>query len=1267
MSARRRAGMAAMAGLAWVFAALPGSAAPAEPPAGAAPGGATALIAPDLLAQAEEAARTGEPLDVVVAFAAAPDLDVLAGDQEAVVAGLQAAAAGSRTAFEARLAEGGTFAGATVLNSLWIDNSVLVRLPAAEAAAQVSALARAPDVAWIAPNAEVRAAEATTTAAGTQRTPDAVVDRTWGVDRIGAHRVWDELEVDGSGVRVATLDTGVDIGHPDLAGRMAVDDQAEPSDETHPGGWMEFDSYGQRVRSAPHDTTGHGTHVSGTIHGGDESGVAVGVAPGAQLMHGLILPGGTGTLYQLMAGMQWAIDPVDVHGEPAGEPADVVNMSLSQVGFHPAMIAPTRAIRAAGIVPVFSIGDGCPPGLTSNPANVYEAVAVGTTDGTDAVDPSSCGGVVDRSNWPNAPATWPDSYVKPDLTAPGTDVYSTLPGGGYGHLSGTSAATPHVAGTVALMLSARPGLVVDDVQRVLAQTAIFDARHGYERPNERYGQGRVDALRAVSEVALSSGLTGTVTDAVTGGPVEGATVIVTGDDSGRTTRTDEAGRYTLLLEPGTYELTAGGFGYGDAARTAVVRADAVTTADAALTPSPSGSVAGTVTYADTGSPVPGVDVALAGTPLTAVTGSDGRYRFDGVPAGDWAVTAHSATLPDPDPLPVTVAAGATAALDVELRAPLPTVATLGDDIGHLRGFLAGQDIEAVPITWERAGGDLSGFGTVVVSYAAGVTEGELTALLDAADASGTGIVFLDTWHWDPFGISLLVDYLGNPAARYEDGGIAVEGDLYYEVLADHPIFAGWEVGDRILIDELSLNRFHAWFEGYAGDDREVIGTIGRTDTGTVGDAVAVQQRPTNRHVLLSAHGTTTSNHPGTWTDDAGTVFTNALAWAGPVPDPALPRVVEWNLRVDEAVTTAGGEVVVSADVTNVGGSPVTHTAELVVHGAVAATAEVTLEPGETRTVSWPLRRDEARVYPVRVGEEAATFRVRPPRVELTTLPGATVELVDPSGEWLMPLGGTDAAGRLTFEPPVAGDHVVVVRDAEHLLVEPVTVTGDEALDLRPDVAGLAAVDLRLDSIGGGHTAVSYLRHELTGALGFPFPAGTVLVTPGRYDVQHVHTVRAFEHDSWAVSAVAPLPAATAGATSTVSFGGPAVAAATATVAGTQLTIDWSVTDAHGLVFVSMGEPGPRRAPAGATVLEDVTGLLTGAGARETEVVIRLFGPSGAQLHGGGVGWGEGTLTRDLTSYADPVPAGTYRVTLTAETGGYPPGELVATARARVRP
>lgn len=168
------------------------------------------------------------------------------------------------------------------------------------------------------------------------------------------------------------------------------------------------------------------------------------------------------------------------------------------------MIAPTQAIRAEGIVPVIAIGNNCGTAGTAGPGNVYEAIAVGATDSSDNVASFSCGGVVRKDQWTEPPAEWPEEWVKPNISAPGVDVYSADPGGGHSTHSGTSMATPHTAGTAALMRSATPALSVDALFAVLADTSFWDDRNSPDRPDTRFGHGRINAYEATARVAVQA-------------------------------------------------------------------------------------------------------------------------------------------------------------------------------------------------------------------------------------------------------------------------------------------------------------------------------------------------------------------------------------------------------------------------------------------------------------------------------------------------------------------------------------------------------------------------------------------------------------------------------------------------------------------------------------------------------------------------------------------------------------------------------------------
>ena len=633
-------------------------------PAGAEPAATTAEVRPELVA----AARSG-PVSAIVVLDAAADLSTVAGDHDAVVAELKRVAAQTQPAVRAALPT-----GVTVRGSLWVTNALVVDVPAAS----ISALSRVPGVAELALNTTVRASGTPAAAAG-----HVVGDHTWGIDTIQADRVWHELGVTGTGVRVAVLDTGLDATHADLAGRLATDDPADP---TYPGGWITFDGNGNPARSTPSDEDGHGTHVSGTVVGGAASGVAIGVAPGATLMHGQVIPGGEGTWAQVLAGMQWSIDPFDWHGNPAGKPADVVNMSIGVRGYLPETVPVTRAIRAAGTFPAFAIGNECEPGVTSSPANVYDGFGVGATDRAGVVPWWSCGGVVHRGDWADPPAEWPESYVKPDVSAPGTDVLSATPGGGYATMSGTSMATPHVAGTVALMRSAAPGLSVDDAVAALRDTSIFT---GTTRPDDRIGSGRIDALAAVRAVAGASAVTGVVTDSTTRRAIAGATVT---DHNGRSTTTGADGRYRMPATPGRQNLTVSAFTYRSTTVRVTVPNDGTATADARLAGDAAGRVSGTVTYGGHG--VPGATVTVLGGPHVT-TGEDGRYTIDRLPPGDHKLRVATNGLPDSGTVAVTVRDRRSATADVDLRTP-PTVerASLGAGGAEAHGSSSGPDMSA---------------------------------------------------------------------------------------------------------------------------------------------------------------------------------------------------------------------------------------------------------------------------------------------------------------------------------------------------------------------------------------------------------------------------------------------------------------------------------------------------------------------------------------------------------------------------------------------
>jgi subtilisin family serine protease len=308
--------------------------------------------------------------------------------------------------------------------------------------------------------------------------------RNWGLDAIRAPQAWRELGVTGAGVRIGTIDTGVDPRHPALAGKIAA--------------WRDFVG----GRPVPYDDHGHGTHTAGILVGGDRRR-PLGVAPGAKLIVAKAIPGsGVGSGSAVLAAAEWLADP---DGDPAtADFPQVISNSWGEVADpnDPWFRQVLRRWQQLGIVAVFAAGNTGPrSGTLGSPSGDPEALAVGAVDDERRVAPFSSRGPVAWQNRDGlGPA--PGLIVKPDLVGPGVGVVSST-NGGYQALSGTSMASPHVAGVAALVRSADPSLTADEVDRILIGTAADVGPRG--RDNDS-GAGLVDALAATRRAAGRPGV-----------------------------------------------------------------------------------------------------------------------------------------------------------------------------------------------------------------------------------------------------------------------------------------------------------------------------------------------------------------------------------------------------------------------------------------------------------------------------------------------------------------------------------------------------------------------------------------------------------------------------------------------------------------------------------------------------------------------------------------------------------------------------------------
>lgn len=281
---------------------------------------------------------------------------------------------------------------------------------------------------------------------------DAELDNSWGVKRIGAGVVHDSGNK-GTEVKVAIIDSGIDHTHEDL-------------DANYKGGYDFVND-----DDNPMDDNGHGTHVAGTVAAEDNDTGVVGVAPEANLYALKVLDSnGSGSYSDVIAALQWCVDNgIQVTNNSygsSGDPGETVKAAFDNSA-------------SAGVLHVAAAGNsGNPPGKGDNisyPARYDSVIAVAATDQSDK-----------RASWSS---TGPDL----ELSAPGVDINSTLLGGGYGEKSGTSMASPHVAGTAALVWIAYPSWTNADVRDQLQSTADDLGAAGWD---SKYGWGLVDADEA---------------------------------------------------------------------------------------------------------------------------------------------------------------------------------------------------------------------------------------------------------------------------------------------------------------------------------------------------------------------------------------------------------------------------------------------------------------------------------------------------------------------------------------------------------------------------------------------------------------------------------------------------------------------------------------------------------------------------------------------------------------------------------------------------
>lgn len=443
---------------------------------------------------------------------------------------------------------------------------------------------------------------------------------TPGIRSIEADRVWYELGITGVGVIVGNMDTGVNVNHEALQSRWRGN--FAPAAES----WLDVNGGG----STPTDNNGHGSHVMGTITGLAPND-SIGVCPGAQWIATNVIDSGTGPSFDnnVIIGLEWFADPDGDPGTVDDMPVVVQHSWGVNENFSGYVDCDSRwwdaldNSEAAGVCHTWSAGnEGSGSGTMRSPgdraSSVTNSFSVGSsnTAGTQISSFSSRGPAGNNCGFFN---------IKPEITAPGSDIYSVnaFNNTGYTNMSGTSMAGPHIAGVVGLMRAANPDLDVETVKTIMMETA---EDRGTAGEDNTWGWGLVNAYEAVLQAMSGyATLEGTVTASDTGDPLAG--VLIEELVGGRNTTSDENGYYSLSMPAGSADFQATVFGFDTHTWTLDLEQGELLVHDFMLDRAPSALITGTVRTPE-GIAFEGALVEALGTPLPVVsTDVDGGFEF----------------------------------------------------------------------------------------------------------------------------------------------------------------------------------------------------------------------------------------------------------------------------------------------------------------------------------------------------------------------------------------------------------------------------------------------------------------------------------------------------------------------------------------------------------------------------------------------------------------------------------------------------------------
>ena len=320
----------------------------------------------------------------------------------------------------------------------------------------------------------------------------------WHYPMMNLPAAWD-LETGNSSVVVAVIDTGVLLGHPDLQGQLVPGYDFVSGPGSGDGGGIDNNPDDPGDGGALGASSFHGTHVAGTVAARTNNGRGVaGVAWGARVMPVRVLGvGGEGSNYDIIQGIRWAAGLPNDSGTLPARRADVINLSLSGPVFSASEQDAITAARRAGAIIVAAAGNEA-SAAPSYPASYDGVISVSAVDlGRNLASYSNFGPSVDVAAPGGNPATDLNGDGYPDgVLSTAAEDSSASPAFGYFFQVGTSMATPHVAGTIALMKSANAAITPQQVDQLLATGQLTDDI-GSNGPDPEFGYGLINARKAV--------------------------------------------------------------------------------------------------------------------------------------------------------------------------------------------------------------------------------------------------------------------------------------------------------------------------------------------------------------------------------------------------------------------------------------------------------------------------------------------------------------------------------------------------------------------------------------------------------------------------------------------------------------------------------------------------------------------------------------------------------------------------------------------------